>query len=309
MHMMTTNTLLHPLRLTLMALGLSASVPLLAQSPGGSGPYTAAMMAEDSLPSHTLYRPLQLDTVDSLPIVLWGNGGCADSSLGYEPFLREVASHGFLVIAVGAYRETPPPREERDGQQDEGPPPVWPPLASHASDLIDGLEWALDENEREGSVYQGRLATERVATIGHSCGGVQAIEAGQDPRVATVLPLNSGLMAADDPFMQRFAVDRSVFEHWEKPIAYFIGGEEDVAYPNAEDDWPLLKSPSVLANLPVGHGATFSETNGGAFAIGPLSWLKWQLRDDRDAAQMFIGAGCGLCRLPDWHVKTRALQD
>ncbi len=286
--------------LALLGLGF-AGLPALAQSPGGSGPYAAVMTADPSLPNHTVYRPVDLDEVERLPVVLWGNGGCANSSLGYQPFLREVASHGFLVIAIGPYRETPEPRERRDE-----PPGTWPPLATFSKDLIAGLEWALEQNGRVGSDYYGRVDTGNVATIGHSCGGVQAIEAGQDDRVATVVLLNSGLMDADDPFMQRFDVDRSVFDEWRKPIAYFIGGEEDIAYVNALGDWDLIQAPAVLANLPVGHGATFGEPNGGAFAIGPLSWLKWQLQGDRDAARMFQG-DCGLCQIEGWTVETKGL--
>lgn len=278
-------------------LGLSAH----AQSPGGSGPFPAAMMADASLPSHTLYRPVDLASVERLPVVLWGNGGCANSSFSYQPFLREVASHGFLVIAVGPYRETPPPRERRND-----PPGVWPPLATFSRDLIAGLEWALRQNETVGSEYYGRVDTDNVATMGHSCGGVQAVEAGQDQRVKTVVLLNSGLIDADDPFMQRFDVDRSVFDEWQKPIAYFIGGEEDIAHPNALEDWAVLKAPAVLANLPVGHGGTFGEPNGGAFAIGPLSWLKWQLQGDHQAARMFLGE-CRLCQLGGWTVETKGL--
>src|SRR3954447_18786691 len=71
---------------------------------GGSGPYTAIMIGEPTLPTHAVYRPKDLSPFGKdikLPIVLWGNGGGANSSSSYARFLSEIASHGFLVIAIG----------------------------------------------------------------------------------------------------------------------------------------------------------------------------------------------------------------
>ena len=30
--------------------------------------------------------------------------------------------------------------------------------------------------------------------------------------------------------------------------------------------------------------------------------LEWQFKNDQEAAKMFIGANCGLCQDPQWHV-------
>ena len=97
----------------------------------------------------------------------------------------------------------------------------------------------------------------------HSCGGLQALEASYDRRVTTVLVLNSGLFDDGDPYMQRFSVDRSMLPGLRVPTGYFIGGEGDVAYANAMKDWPLLEVASVMANLDVGHGATYQMPGGG----------------------------------------------
>lgn len=34
-----------------------------------------------------------------MPVLLWGNGACVDNGLAHAAFLREIASHGYLVIA------------------------------------------------------------------------------------------------------------------------------------------------------------------------------------------------------------------
>ena len=36
-----------------------------------------------------------------LPIIAWGNGGCANNGLSHRNFLMEIASHGYLAIAIG----------------------------------------------------------------------------------------------------------------------------------------------------------------------------------------------------------------
>ena len=73
-----------------------------AADPSGSGPEPAMVYSEKSLASHTIYRPADLK--GRYPVVLWGNGSCVNSSFGYREFLAEIASHGFIVLAIGPYR-------------------------------------------------------------------------------------------------------------------------------------------------------------------------------------------------------------
>src|SRR6478609_8495592 len=71
---------------------------------GGTGKYKAVMAADKSLPTHTIFRPADLSAFGEtlkLPIIVWGNGACANSPWEHVNFLSEVASHGFLVVAVG----------------------------------------------------------------------------------------------------------------------------------------------------------------------------------------------------------------
>ena len=67
------------LRLLLLSTSLWASaVP--AADPAGSGPERAIVYSDDSLPSHTIYRPESLD--GRYPVVLWGNGSCINGNFG-----------------------------------------------------------------------------------------------------------------------------------------------------------------------------------------------------------------------------------
>jgi len=287
--------------LPIVALTSALSVaPLHAADPTGSGPEPAIAYSDETLPTHTIYRPQSLRG-DRYPVVLWGNGSCVNSNFGYREFLAEVASHGFIVVAIGPYRDSPAPRQPRPAN-----PAEWPPFETHYSQLLDGLEWLEAENGREGSTFYGKVATDKVAVMGHSCGGLQSVKASTDPRVTTVVVLNSGMFPDGDQYMIRHELERSIIDEMHAPIAYFIGGESDIAYENAEADWEALKTRDIVAinaNMDVGHGATYHMPNGGPFARGPLAWLKWQLKDDPEARAMFVGDDCGFCTDSEWRLR------
>src|SRR5438046_2659609 len=76
-------------------------------SPAGTGPWPAVAESVESLPGHTLYRPEKLPN-DPLPLFVWGNGACRDNGLQHGAFLRQIASEGYFVIALGKPREEHP---------------------------------------------------------------------------------------------------------------------------------------------------------------------------------------------------------
>ena len=76
---------------------------------GGNGPYKTIVVGDASLPTHTIYRPNDLQAAvaenGKLPVLLYANGGCANRSQDMSHLLSEVASHGYLVIAIGPYEQ------------------------------------------------------------------------------------------------------------------------------------------------------------------------------------------------------------
>jgi pimeloyl-ACP methyl ester carboxylesterase len=94
------------------------------------------------------------------------------------------------------------------------------------------------------------------------------------------------------------------------PVLYILGGESDVAWVNAVDDFQWLdKVPVFFADLKgVGHGGTYWEPNGGAAARVVVAWLDWQLRGDARAGRMFTGKDCGLCRDGAWAVRRKGIE-
>lgn len=275
-----------------------------AQAQAAADEVAVTSYSDPSLPTHTIYRPETLD--GALPVVLWGNGSCVNSNFSYREFLTSVAAHGFIVVAVGPWRDSPAPRQQRP--QD---PAEWPPFETNAQQLLDGLDWIATANSNPANLLAGHVDTSHVAAMGHSCGAIQALQVSPDQRISTTLVLNSGLFPDGDQYMARFGITRALLGQLHAPVAWFIGGETDVAYVNAEQDWreiQAMKIPAINANMDVGHGATYSQPRGGPFASGPLAWLQWQLKGDDTAAAMFRGANCGFCNSDEWLLRTHNLE-
>jgi dienelactone hydrolase len=274
----------------------------------GSGPYPAVRDEPASLPTHTVYRPADLSNTPRLPVLLWANGGCRNTSVEFTRFLGELASHGYLVIAIGRsdvpflviHGSIAAVADEKDANGN-------PLIISDPAVLIKGLEWAISENSRKDSVLYGRVDTSKVATIGQSCGGPQAFRAAKDPRITTVVALNSSFPTQAAPGMVGVAKDGWTAEKLAIAAAIFTGGPADSGFSGAEQCYKALSSalPVLKASLnTVGHTGAYAMPDL-RWSSAVLAWLDWQLKGDGQAVEMFAGPDCALCKDPDWWIDTR----
>jgi hypothetical protein len=286
---------------------------------GGTGTSPAIAESRPELPDHVVYRPVSLPTAP-MPLYVWGNGGCSGNGLAHAAYLREIASHGYLVIALG--RANAQPRAPAPGAAATAPPAPRPPPAqapggapapgstpdaTQAAQLLEAIEWATRENQREGSEFRGRVNISRIAAGGHSCGGLQALAISHDPRISTTLVLNSGIYIRPGG-RSGVQIDKTQLTRLRGPLLYLTGGPEDIAHENALDDVAKLEQqPVFFGALPVGHGGTFSAPNGGEWARVSLRWLDWQLKGDANASRDFAGPACGLCSDARWSVQQKRL--
>lgn len=258
---------------------------------GGTGRWPAIGESYAETPAYTIYRPAHWPKT-KLPVILWGNGGCRDAGLSARQFLREIASHGYLVIANGSAK-IPDPRPAN------APPPPPPAVdETRAAGLLESLDWAVSGRE-----LRKRIDGSKVAVMGHSCGGLQALAVGSDPRIDTVILFASGVYNRLGNGLSRVSVAKADLEKIKVPIAYFLGGESDIAFPNGKDDVDRINHvPVFLGSLPVGHGGTFDIANGGDWARAGTAWLDWQLKGDTNAARWFSGTNCRLCTTYGWTI-------
>lgn len=301
-------------RLTLIAatVALALASPVQASAPtartigpaAGSGPSPAIAESWNDAPGYTVYRPARLPRA-RMPLVLWGNGGCRDNGLSASHFLREIASHGYVVIANGSAREESPVLDQLPVA--DAPPPGSPPRATPdettVAQYLAAIDWVQTARKGARSRWAGRIDLTRIAAMGHSCGGLQALAAGADPRIATVVAFNSGVYNRMGTGLSGVRITKDDLKKLHTPVAYFIGGPADIAFANAADDVARLSHVPVLgANLPVGHGGTFRLAGGGDWGRAATAWLDWQLKGDAAAAKWFVGRDCRLCTTFGWTI-------
>ena len=256
---------------------------------GGSGMFKAVAVKEKGLPDFVIYRPKDfLHTharQGALPILMFGNGGCADTSIGYERMLTEIASHGYVVVAIGEM-------QDKRFDRPEGHTP--------SSELKRGLDWITQQSKTKGSDYYQNVDLERVAAAGHSCGGAQVLANAADPRLKTYLILNAGM--GD---MEMADASKESLPNVHGPILYVVGGPEDVAYQNAQKDYERIHHvPVALANHPAsGHGGTYYDKYGGDYGRLVVDWLDWQFKGKKENASIFLKGD--LKNYKGWDVKAK----
>lgn len=264
----------------------------------GRGPFPAMKEELASLPDHVVYRPKDMSAVGTrkLPLYIFGNGACSSDGASARQHLLEIASHGYLAIASGRIKSSPgiTPPDRADAYFDQ--------TATHQ--VLDAIDWAKAENARKGSPFYHHLDPKRVAVSGHSCGGLQAIEAAADPRVTTLIVMNSGIYNGGPNGRSSVKLEKSRLRDLHGSALYVLGGPRDIAYANGMDDFRRIeKIPVVAANLPVGHGGTFAQPNGGSAAALVVKWLDYRLKGDREAGRWFDGT-CATCT-PGWIIDRR----
>ena len=259
---------------------------------GPHAPVTIA--AATGLPTHTIYYPTDLSDFplkEKLPVLVWGNGACRNEGRRFEGTLTKVASHGFLVVAVGLF-------EAREGAP-----------STTGAQMIEGIDWAIKANTTDGPL-KGRIDTDHIAVMGQSCGGLMTIEAARDPRIDTIGVINSGVYnAGPNSGRSITTATKDTLKTIHSPALYINGGDADAAWPNSNDDFERINNVPIFygAMNGAGHIATHRHKNGGRFAEVISAWLQYQLKGDAQSARLFSGPQCGLCMDPAWTVQRKKM--
>jgi len=277
------------------------------------------MATDDALPAHVLYYPAELKKAGKLPLVAFGNGACINAGNRFRGFLTEIASHGYVVAANGVMAnpelEVGPqenPKVRAPGDPPPAPPPNAPrgnpraPGTTTAAQLTESIDWAAKANADPKSRFFGRIDTSKVAVMGQSCGGVQTLNVAGDPRISTLMIWSSGVgMIPNNP-----PEPAKVLAAIHSPIAFIYGdASHDIAHAASEANVNALDKVPVFGGWQDGmtHIGTYGAPDGGFFGRVAVAWLDWRLKGDAQAAKMFRGRDCTLCRAPSWHVTKRGI--
>ena len=278
---------------------ISRALPLEGAPLAVSGPYKVTSERAFDSPGYLVFHPATLDAFpkkDTLPVMVWGNGGCAIDSTRYSGFLTTIASHGFVVMgtlpAEGAAR-----RQES------------------ADDMRGAIAWAEKENARADSPLKGKIAVDKVAVMGQSCGGFLSIALGADPRVKTIGVFNSGAQPAAAA-QAKGKGGPGAFPTVEDlpkvhgPVLLINGGEPDFMMAQSAATFDAINHVPAFygARHNAGHTATVFHPGGGEFANVASNWLAWTFKDDKKAGSMFTGKNCSLCTNSNWDVKSKGIK-
>ncbi len=265
---------------------------------GGTGVYKAVMKEEPTLKEHTVFVPQDLSVFGvkkQLPVLVWGNGACANSPWEHINFLNEIASQGYIVLATGVI----PMQDERY----QGP-------MSRSEQQIESIDWIIAQNADPASPYYQKVDVNNICVSGMSCGGLQTLFNCADKRIKTLMICNSGLFNQQNAGQAVGGMPMPPKEKLKEihtPIIYILGGKKDIAYENGMDDFHRIKHvPAYAANFPVGHGGTYGQPHGGEFSVVALAWLNWQLKGDQKAAKLFKDGE--LNNRKDWTLETNGLK-
>jgi Chlorophyllase enzyme len=274
---------------------IETALPLEGAPAAEPGPYQVTSEPAFGSPGLMVVRPTNLDafpTRDTLPVLVWGNGGCAIDTSRYTGFLSTIASHGFLAIGTAA----------QEGAQRR---------QATADDLRAAVDWADKENARAGSALNGKIATDKVAVMGQSCGGFLSVSLGADPRVDTIGVFNSGVQRRDPNAPPSPFPGADALPALHGPVLLVNGAERDFMTPQSKATFDMIDHVPAFygARHNAGHTATVFHPGGGEYANVAANWLRWTFKEHKQAAAMFVGKSCGLCTNPNWDVESKGLDE
>ncbi|MEZ5167776.1 MAG: hypothetical protein R2695_15305 [Acidimicrobiales bacterium] len=248
------------------------------------------------LPRHNVYRPSDLSSLDRpMPVIVWGNGGCVRHDGTWRPMLERWAAAGFLVITVAAAE---PPVEGEPGAMEP----------HTAADQAAGIDWAIAADTRSGDPLEGRVDVSRIVAAGNSCGGITALGiASTDDRVDAVFVLSGSSVFPGASAAQAAEVMGEVTA----PVAYVVGGPEDLASSMATQD---------VEQLPPGVGGLVVARHGGDHVLVStdptiladvaeiaLNWMDLTLYGNETAAATLVDGPCARCDPDEWTITTHEL--
>lgn len=224
-----------------------------------TGPHSVATA---SATGFSIYHPR--DMKGNHPIITWGNG-TGTPTIAYAPFLRHLASWGFVVIASNST------------------------MTANGQAMVKGIDYLIEQNSKAGSPFSGMLDIDNIGTTGHSQGGGGAINAATDPRVTC-----AGLLSPAPGQIRQVKC----------PIFMVSGTADALGSIVRSMTWAPVKAPTIFGVLKGANHVTFSWNLGLETRGYMTAWFMAQLQDDPVAEKAFVEGG-DLFKDSNWTVETK----
>ncbi len=229
-----------------------------------NGPFATVVQANVGPGNnYTIIRPETLGANGFLHApIIYGHGINGPVS-GFTNFLRAVASHGFVVIARNVLT---------GGPNDQG----------NVAAMNDGLNWILRQDTTAGTLYYGKLATDRAASMGFSVGGTAAVNIGAHPALKTVVSIHGHTSTAT----------------LHGTLLQTTGTLDNIGLPLQQATFNNSVVPTFLATVTGANHGYIESNNGGVQRPAIIAWLRLRLFNDPGARVFFYGDDCTLCKAP-----------
>lgn len=222
---------------------------------------------EDPIKKYTIYYPTELESGSKkYPMVLIVNG-TGGKATKYKPLLEQLSSWGFIVV----------------GTQDKG--------TGTGETTIQTLNYMLNENDNEDSIFYQKIDIENIGVTGHSQGGAATIRAismfEESHYFKTAVPLS--------PVSEKTAEQTTNYPYDSSdikcPILILAGTsgkfEVDIVIPFEEMQkmFDKITTPKVMARrTDMTHDDMLYKAEGYVTA-----WFMYYLQGDEEAGKAFWG--------------------
>lgn len=210
-----------------------------------------------------IYRPKTLGENGFLhaPIVFGPGIGMQATQL--SGLLTSFASHGYVVVGTAVLN---------GGPNDPG----------NLTTMRNALNWILQQNEKAGSAYQGKLATKCAIAMGYSVGGTAAVELGGDPAIATTVSIHGHTASSD----------------MHGPLLQTSGDKDTVGRPMQQKTFDSSKVQTFFGTVAGADHGYIQSANGGVERHAIIAWMRYWINGDTGAKKYFWGDSCIACVSP-----------
>lgn len=213
--------------------------------------------------NYTIFRPdpLGRDGFLHAPII-YGHGIGGQVS-GATNFLRNIASHGFVIIGCNVLNGGPN-------------------SAANNTAMTNGLNWILQQNDAAGSKYQGKLAVDKAASMGYSVGGTAAVDIGGHEAIKTVVSIHGHISSAT----------------LRGTLLQTTGTRDNVGLPMQQQTFDNSKVQTFMGTVTNADHGYIQRDNGGVQRPAIVAWLRYWIYNDTGARRYFYGDDCVMCKAP-----------